>query len=1086
MPSEVEENVPFEVHLRYEVPSNLGQVQLRCELKNRENVVLQGKSALISGKGSHRFQLIAPQVREAGVIFLAGWMGEHWTQSVCPIVHGDEVMVLSREKVVQRERQKNEVDRLLEDCGYRVNEAGNAALFWERVPGFHEKRAVMVRELVEEHGLSVTLLGAEQMSNPFLLRPDRFQVLLLTSAWSVPRECAVPVERYLRQGGRILALGTPAFQAKLFKVGHRYLDEEALRERLRGIEPARIMVDFSREDLNAWERAACDMERPFLLEKAPGHDGREDSAVHIRMPQYGGWDGARSPSLNQPFAEGATLTCFWAKGGERTREMLVEWVEIDGARWMATVPLSQEWSYVVLLPEEFHFWKDCPAQNRGGLNDRFRPEQAHRLALGLADTHNAVPHGEHEFWVEGIACARRSFEELDLAVVPVPSMEGLCPGYKFYPCRDTARLQANPGQRWVTWKHGSTRELSVLSHHPRPAGSGFQKGRRFRWIPLVEALGPDGEHRGSPAAVWIFLEGPNAGSVVVSMAVNDDVFYEDEENKSLIEDLIGVLLQPVFLAEGGAQYNAYFRDDREIRLGAEVMRLGSGPWKDARIKLALLDAERSAEVFSETLEVGLKQGRKNIVEAVWHCKQGLPSSRYQAGAELWVDGTRVDHLEHEVLVWKPREHPKYMTRSKGQFWLGDKPWYPHGINYMPSTGIATEDNEYFEYWLEARSYDPQVVERDLARIRAMGMNMVSVFIYHRSLESRNLLDLLVRCERHGLRVNLSLRPGTPMEFLWDQMREIIEAYRLPLHDNLFAYDLAWEPVHGNHEQRKIWDEQWILWVEKNHGSVVKAETTWGSAMPRENGELTHPGDPQVSREGPWKKMVVDYRRFLNELLRERYGRARDLVKSVDPYHLVSFRKNVSGDPTVDPAHTLAYDFRGLAGAVDIWCPEGYGRIGDWERVKPGCFTAALARMTDPDLPIMWAEFGMSVWDRHREEPSEQMLEVAGRFYRDFYEMVLLSGANGSVCWYYPGGFRVGENSDYGIIHPDGTWRPASHAIFEYAEKMGAREALPEPEETLIVDLDDYASGIYGLYRDIEGVFWEKMGTTTPGLIPRTP
>jgi hypothetical protein len=109
---------------------------------------------------------------------------------------------------------------------------------------------------------------------------------------------------------------------------------------------------------------------------------------------------------------------------------------------------------------------------------------------------------------------------------------------------------------------------------------------------------------------------------------------------------------------------------------------------------------------------------------------------------------------------------------------------------MPSSGVGTEDGEYFEYWLDPQPYDPEVIERDLSDVAALGMNMISVFVYYRSLGSRNLLDLLRRCERHGLKVNLSLRPGTPMDFRWDEMRVLIVDNRLPENDTIFAYDLA--------------------------------------------------------------------------------------------------------------------------------------------------------------------------------------------------------------------------------------------------------------------------------------------------------
>ena len=40
-----------------------------------------------------------------------------------------------------------------------------------------------------------------------------------------------------------------------------------------------------------------------------------------------------------------------------------------------------------------------------------------------------------------------------------------------------------------------------------------------------------------------------------------------------------------------------------------------------------------------------------------------------------------------------------------------------------------------------------------------------------------------------------------------------------------------------------------------------------------------------------------------------------------------------------------------------------------------------------------------------------------------YRMFIESGADGVFFWWYPGGFRLGENSDFGIINPDGTTDP---------------------------------------------------------------
>ncbi len=59
------------------------------------------------------------------------------------------------------------------------------------------------------------------------------------------------------------------------------------------------------------------------------------------------------------------------------------------------------------------------------------------------------------------------------------------------------------------------------------------------------------------------------------------------------------------------------------------------------------------------------------------------------------------------------------------------------------------------------------------------MNMISVFIYKNSIESGNLPDLLHRCRKYGLMVNLSMRPNlAPWAAAGDVTRPIIETFRL--------------------------------------------------------------------------------------------------------------------------------------------------------------------------------------------------------------------------------------------------------------------------------------------------------------------
>jgi len=462
-------------------------------------------------------------------------------------------------------------------------------------------------------------------------------------------------------------------------------------------------------------------------------------------------------------------------------------------------------------------------------------------------------------------------------------------------------------------------------------------------------------------------------------------------------------------------------------------------------------------------------------------------------------GAAVDALWHELGVWQPKARPAFIQARDGGFWLSGKPWKAHGVNYMPSSGIGLANGRYFEYWLGRGAYDPDVIGLDLVRIKAMNLNAVSVFIHHESLGSQHLLDFLRQCEPYGLRVNLSLRPGTPMTFYWDKMKEIIEHYRLAENDTVFAYDIAWEPSHGGYaEQQRDYAGLWHQWVLKKYETIATATNAWGLPAPRTivtpRTTLTPlserfsalsidvPPMTQLTRDGPWRKMVADYRLFLDEILHARYSAARELIQSIDPNHAVSFRMSNAGDPLYNWDAALPYDFHGLTDAVDIWEPEAYGRIGDWDRVRPGIFTAAYARLCDPNKPLVWAEMGCNVWDMNRMAPDPQKLAFEARYYADFYRMMTDSGADGVFFWWYPGGFRLGENSDFGIINPDGTDRPVTRVIRTEGPRFLKAPKPAAPNEWIEVNRDRDARGLYGIYQAIQERFWKAIELNRrPGL-----
>jgi len=1068
-PTAVVESDRFTVTASYTAAST---AKLHCELKNMQSVVLSGDVKEVKGEGEDTFALTAPSLDREPRIQVAIWLGENWQQAYAPIVHTPEIRIISQSEHRRQVEMEQSVPSELERLRYSRSDVGNVAIFDDDFPGLDRDLAADVARAIESTGASVTRLNAQDLCNTPLVTPERFDLLVLVSPERFPAEALETVRTFTDGGGDLMVLGGPAFAEPLWEYGGQWVGADSLRERLADLPGKGRVFDLATEDLAKWstEANAASGSGIAVDGTAPGGG----PAAHLAIRSLTGWCSFLSPEIASPPTIDDCVFLLRVKSEGRTGQLLIEARERDGSRWMAVVPLTGDWKPVAVLPRDFQYWHDSASPGRGGPGDSFHPTNLARLGLGLAFTHTpTVGGGDHDIWVSGIDVAPLEGEVRDLVratdrVEPI-GMEGVAPSYKLFPIGDCASLSPDPRQ--LLWAGGDLPVPSeVLGIHPRPQGTGIEKKRRWRFIPLLRAVHSDGRLAGFPAALVL----NSNRSAVASFPIRDLGFFRSPEVLGSLAKLARRMLDGVYLYEGGSRYFAY-RDGEQVRLGAKVAAYGRGSAAcEARVAVTPEGSAEAAFAWAGPVDAGAP------AETTW-APERLDARGYRVSVSLVRGGVEIDRLEHPITVWRPKDKPSFMTTAGGDFIVDEHKWYAHGVNYMPSSGIATEDGPYFEFWLDPQPYDPDIIEWDLAEVERIGFNMISVFIYYRSIDSHNLWDLIARCERHGLKVNLSLRPGTPMDFRWDEMRALIERQDLARCDTIFAYDLAWEPVFGPYDARSQWDPQWENWVVRKYGGIAGAEAEWGVPIPRRDGKVTGPSDAQVASDGEWRKLAIDYRRFVDDLVHEKYAEARRLVRSVDPNHLVGFRGNVTGDPTCGQGW-LPYDFRALEGAVDIMEPEGYGRIGDWSQVKPGWFSCAYARAVAPDTPLMWAEFGYSIWDSANMRQSGDAAEFQGRFYRDFYEMVLRSGASGSVCWWFPGGFRYGENSDFGIINPDRTWRPVTRVIHEYADRIKAERDRPAPDVVIDIDRYRYANGIQGVYEQVRDAFWRAVDEgKTPGL-----
>ena len=331
------------------------------------------------------------------------------------------------------------------------------------------------------------------------------------------------------------------------------------------------------------------------------------------------------------------MTVFYARGGAQTTELLIEWCEKDGARWLATVPLTDQWQPYVLEPKDFHLWESAP--HRAGT--MFNPQNVDHVSVGLAQSHTRLSGDAHEYWVGPIGSAPRTIEhERMLTSFKSPVLETLSPGYKFFVMTKLTQYQ---GQLSPVMPSRAT----LLSSHPRPEAGGFDKGRDWRWRPILKAADIKGLWRelpertrirdhfqGTPATMLVHGGGPYKGGVWVSVSIHDP-YAEQHEFFKKLEEVLAQMRRGVFLIDGGADHYTYF-EGQPMRLGLRVANLGREHQSPIKGRVTLRDSEAKA-VFQKEWIFDIAPGAEVQVEETF-TPEDWPETGFVVLAELFEDG----------------------------------------------------------------------------------------------------------------------------------------------------------------------------------------------------------------------------------------------------------------------------------------------------------------------------------------------------------------------------------------------------------------------------------------------------------------
>jgi hypothetical protein len=982
---------------------------------------------------------------------------------------------------------------------------GNVAILSENnFPGEGKAVANYLVPKLESRGYGVTILDSDSVCDQQILSPDNFSLLILPDARYFPQKATTSLRSYLRRGGNLLLIGAPAFSDMLFKWENEWLKSKDLEERINQYflnQPKNIFLNFENEDLSKWTTESNSQKNPVNLEIAEGKAGK-CLKVTASLP---GWGASASPIFEEsPFIDENTLTCFWAKGDETTTQMSVEWREKDGSRWIAVVELTPEWRFYSLPPSAFLYWPDNPSVNRGFPGDCFNPKNAKQILFGISDSHTPrIGGGKHTFWIDEVGTQSLPKE---VEALPSPSslrpinLETISPSYKIYPLSQIDEFRTS---RLAVFLKDYKIKENILGFSPvwRPQGRGYNRDRLWRWIPLLEAY-EKGELRGALASLLLKRD----GTCLISFQL---------QNPSDIQkpDLTDILLQAAdringaFIFEGGAEHFIY-NPGEDVKMGALIFNLSS-EGKSLKMRCSIRNGKKN--LFQKQEEISIPpQGKANLE---WHWKATTPSDGYSVEIEAWENGKLIDKISHPLTVLPPQKPPKkedFVSVKGSFFYLKGKKWFPKGINYWPSMLGGLDADIYAGNWLSPTLYDPWIIEKDLTILEKLGINMLAAVGADISLISgekrvvRNLLDFLHRADKHNMKVMLYI-PANPFNFEEEVIssirkgggvgevglasRSIEDVFRfiketgLPNITTIFAYDIAWEPAELERVRAGAFNSAWEKWLINNYGSVENAEAEFGVKLPRQDGKVAF----QIGINNT--KVNAAFMRFFSDYASKRYNAIVRAIKSIDPNHLVSFRGGACGIPN---AHWFPHLHSvGVAKHIDFLCPEGYnlqtkgyGNPTPWEDIRKGGLITLYYRFISREKPVVWMEFcgpiwpNGTIWKTEMVFTPKERLEYQKEEEEKFYKMFVESGARGCAPWWYPGGFRVGENSDAGIINPDWTLRPVAEVIRKY-NPLFATQKAKKPDEYITIDFDAHPLDSWDTYAPLYLKLVEEG--KTPGL-----
>ncbi|HMP89453.1 MAG TPA: hypothetical protein PJ991_04590 [Kiritimatiellia bacterium] len=573
-------------------------------------------------------------------------------------------------------------------------------------------------------------------------------------------------------------------------------------------------------------------------------------------------------------------------------------------------------------------------------------------------------------------------------------------------------------------KNIDTASRVIAGLTPSPPGIGGESADDARWIPVVSALSSGQNIAGFPAAVYLNPQTGGIHSIRGWFGLNP-TRHEGEAFTEMFEAVLEEMSREIYLIRYGAEYHSVIsraptrisarvldrrtRDTAPLRLaaewinrnGIEIRRHVSAPFDTLATPMVLNtglapDVPGNPELY--TLRILLRDRN---------------------------DQRTHDQSDQVIKVFAENNPPSErdpISAQTGRLVQGRHPVFMLGVNYWPrhmnmkSAGDGT-------HWLDAIRFDPATLQADLDLIQAAGINSIALE-YTELSQAPQLLFVLDELRRRSLWAIIYIPALHPLDLRIDEGLRMLNAVKLSDWPEVFGIELARGLGVRTAQERRHLDKAWREWIDEHYNSIIEAEQKLGVTLWRERGRVSGPPDRQTSN-GPHRDPAIAlYFSFLRDYASRNIGYTRQILREQGYNQLLTARSAYSWPDREPPGILDTLDISVGTHHLDIMFPDAWSFHPLRQERPDSGILYAYARGLSGGKPVMWSEYGHHVGSALTAQSSQRQKEV----YKFFIDTFIEQGASGAFSWWFPPGPSARAELDWGMVNPDGTWRPVEEVF----------------------------------------------------------